>query len=143
VLLALLAEVAIQLFELHDSIAPPSKTLPALGEGISSGELSGALRTTLEAYLGGLALAIVVGVVLGVLIGSSRPLLDASFVVLEFLRPIPAVALIPLAFLSSGRASRCAVTSSRTPLSGRSSSTPSMACAARIASCTRSLWPPE
>jgi len=102
VLLALVAEVAIQLFELHDSIAPPSETLPALGEGISSGELSGALRTTLEAYLGGLALAIVVGVVLGVLIGSSRLLLDASFVVLEFLRPIPAVALIPLAFLFFG-----------------------------------------
>jgi len=102
VLVALLAEVAIQLFELHDSVSPPSETLPALGEGISSGELLGALRTTLEAYLGGLALAIVVGVLFGVLIGSSRLLLDASFVVLEFLRPIPAVALIPLAFLFFG-----------------------------------------
>ena len=53
-------------------------------------------------YLGGLALAIVVGVVLGVVIGSSRLLLDASFVVLEFLRPIPGVALIPVAFLFFG-----------------------------------------
>jgi len=44
VLVALLAEVAIQLFELHDSVSPPSETLPALGEGISSGELLGALR---------------------------------------------------------------------------------------------------
>ena len=101
-LLTLLAELVIQAFDLHDSIAPPSETLPALVEGISSGELSDALWTTLEAYLGGLAIAIVVGVLLGVVIGSSRLLLDASFVVLEFLRPIPAVALIPLAFLFFG-----------------------------------------
>ena len=102
VLVALLAEVAIQLFELHDSVSPPSETLPALEEGLSSGELPDALRTTLEAYLGGLAIAIVVGVLAGVLIGSSRLLFDASFVVLEFLRPIPAVALIPIAFLLFG-----------------------------------------
>ncbi|MBA2643682.1 MAG: ABC transporter permease [Actinobacteria bacterium] len=102
VFLAALAEAGIQLFELHDSVSPPSETLPALVEGLSSGELSGALRTTLGAYLGGLAIAIVVGVALGIVIGSSRLLLDASFVVLEFLRPIPAVALIPLAFLFFG-----------------------------------------
>ena len=102
VLLALLTEVAVQVFELHDTISPPSETLAALAEGISSGELLDALRETLEAYVGGLALAIVVGVLAGVLIGSSRLLLDASFVVLEFLRPIPAVALIPLAILFFG-----------------------------------------
>ncbi len=102
VLLALLAESAIQQFDLHDTVSPPSETLAALWKGISSGELSEALRITLVTYLGGLALAIVVGVVLGVVIGSSRLLLDASFVVLEFLRPIPAVALIPLAFLFFG-----------------------------------------
>ncbi len=101
-LIALLAEGAIQQFDLHDTVSPPSETLPALWDGISSGQLAGALRITLVAYLGGLALAIVVGVVLGVVIGSSRLLLDASFVVLEFLRPIPAVALIPLAFLFFG-----------------------------------------
>ena len=38
----------------------------------------------------------------GVLIGSFRTLLDASFVLIEFLRPIPAVALIPLAVLFFG-----------------------------------------
>ncbi len=101
-LVALLAEGAIQRFELHDTVSPPSETLPALWDGLSSGELAGALRITLVTYLGGLALAIVVGVVLGVVIGSSRLLLDASFVVLEFLRPIPAVALIPIAFLFFG-----------------------------------------
>ena len=100
--IALLAEIAIQLFDLHDTVSPPSETVTALAEGLASGELLAALRTTLEAYISGLALAIVVGVVVGVLIGSSRLLLDASFVVLEFLRPIPAVALIPLAILFFG-----------------------------------------
>ena len=104
-LVVLLAELAIQVFELTDSVSPPSETLPALGEGIASGELSGALRITLGTYAGGLVLAIVVGVPVGVLIGSSRLLLDATFVVLEFLRPIPAVALIPLAFLFFGTGS--------------------------------------
>ncbi|MDQ3672015.1 MAG: hypothetical protein M3364_06210, partial [Actinomycetota bacterium] len=45
VLMALLAEAAIQLFELHDTVSPPLETLPALWDGITSGELSGALRT--------------------------------------------------------------------------------------------------
>jgi ABC-type nitrate/sulfonate/bicarbonate transport system permease component len=97
-----LVEAAVRMFDLHDSVPPPSATLSALLEGLSSGSLSGEIGTTLEAYLGGLALAIVLGVVLGVLIGSSQLLLDASFVVLEFLRPIPAVALIPLAILFFG-----------------------------------------
>jgi ABC-type nitrate/sulfonate/bicarbonate transport system permease component len=57
---------------------------------------------TLEAYLVGLALATVVGVAVGVLVGSSRTLLDGSSVLVEFMRPIPAVALIPLAILFFG-----------------------------------------
>ena len=50
----------------------------------------------------GLALAIAIGVAAGVLLGASRTLHDASSVVLEFLRPIPGVALIPLAILAFG-----------------------------------------
>ncbi len=47
-------------------------------------------------------MAIVGGVALGVLIGSSRTLDDACSVVIEFLRPIPAVVLIPVAILFLG-----------------------------------------
>ena len=64
--------------------------------------MSGEIGFTLHAYLEGLALAILIGVTAGVLIGSSRMLLDASSVVIEFLRPIPAVALIPLAIVLFG-----------------------------------------
>jgi ABC-type nitrate/sulfonate/bicarbonate transport system permease component len=56
----------------------------------------------MESYVQGFALAIAVGVALGVVIGSSRVLLYASSVVIEFLRPIPAVALIPVAILFFG-----------------------------------------
>src|SRR4029077_13823781 len=77
-------------------------TLRALYDGLADGTLSGEIGFTLHAYLEGLALAIVIGVTAGVLIGSSRTLLDASSVVIEFLRPMPAVALIPLAIVLFG-----------------------------------------
>jgi ABC-type nitrate/sulfonate/bicarbonate transport system permease component len=101
-LVAGLAEAGVRLFALHDSVAAPSAALRALAAGLWSGTLSGELATTLETYAEGLALAIGAGVVLGVVIGSSRTLLDAFAVVIEFLRPIPAVALIPLAIMFLG-----------------------------------------
>jgi NitT/TauT family transport system permease protein len=101
-LVAVVAEVGVRLFDLHDSVAAPSAALRALVDGLTSGTLSGELGTTLAAYTQGLALAAVVGVGFGLAIGSSRTLLDATFVVIEFLRPIPAVAFIPVAILLFG-----------------------------------------
>ena len=57
---------------------------------------------TLEVYAQGLALALAIGVVLGIAIGVSQTIEDGTSVVVEFLRPIPAVALIPLAILWFG-----------------------------------------
>jgi len=102
VLVTGLAEATVRLFELEDSVAAPSATLRALGEGVWSGALPSEIGTTLESYVEGFAIAIVAGVVLGLAIGSWRTLLDALSVVIEFLRPIPAVALIPLAILVFG-----------------------------------------
>lgn len=102
VVVAALGEAAVRLFDLRDSVAAPSETVRALVDGMSSGALSGELGTTLESYAQGFAIAIAVGVALGVLIGSSRTLLAATTVVIEFLRPIPAVALIPVAILLFG-----------------------------------------
>jgi NitT/TauT family transport system permease protein len=95
-------EAVVRLFELQDSVAAPSTTLRALGAELASGALAGEVVTTLDSYAQGLALAIVFGVVGGLAIGSSRLLLDASFFVIEFLRPIPAVALLPLAIFLFG-----------------------------------------
>lgn len=102
VLIAGLGEVSVRLFELQDSLAAPSAALEALVAELWSGTLSSELGTTLESYVEGLALAIAVGVLLGIAMGSSRTFHDALFVVIEFLRPIPAVALIPLAILVFG-----------------------------------------
>jgi NitT/TauT family transport system permease protein len=102
VLVTLLVEAGVRAFDYETSVATPSSTLRALVDELWSGSLSGELEDTLSAYFQGLALAILMGVAAGVLIGSSRTLLDASSVVIEFLRPIPAVALIPLAILFFG-----------------------------------------
>lgn len=97
VVLAVLLELAVRRLELHDSVAAPSDAVRALVDGLASGELSGEIGTTLSRWAQGFALAIVIGVALGILIGRSRTLGAASFGLIEFLRPIPAVALIPVA----------------------------------------------
>jgi NitT/TauT family transport system permease protein len=94
VLVTLLVEAGVRAFDYEHSIATPSSTLRALVDELWSGSLSGEIGDTLSAYFQGLAIAIIVGVAAGVLIGSSRTLLDATSVVIEFLRPIPGVALI-------------------------------------------------
>ena len=101
-LLAGLLEACVRSFALSDSVPAPSATLRALVEGLSTGTLSRHVGTTLEACAEGFALAIVGGVVVGIAIGSSRTLLDATSIVFEFLRPLPAVALIPPAIMILG-----------------------------------------
>lgn len=61
-----------------------------------------AVGATLWAWFLGLVISSAAGLVVGVLIGSSRFLRRATFTVLEFLRPIPSVALIPIAALAFG-----------------------------------------
>jgi len=101
-LIAVVAELVIRRLGLEDSVARPSETFSALASELSSGSLSSEIGSTLERFVQGFALAVVCGVGLGVLIGSSRMLGDASFVVIEFLRPIPAIVLIPVALLFLG-----------------------------------------
>jgi NitT/TauT family transport system permease protein len=102
VLVAIALELGVRAFDLRDSIAAPSSTLHALADAVSSGTLPGEVATTLAVYVQGVALAVVLGVAGGIVIGSSPLLLAASSVVIEFLRPIPAVALLPLAIFLFG-----------------------------------------
>jgi len=101
-LVAGIGELVVRAFDLEDSVAAPSDALRALATGLWSGGLSGELATTLESYLEGLALAVAFGVALGLAIGSSATLLEALSPLIEFMRPIPAVAIIPLAVLFLG-----------------------------------------
>lgn len=61
-----------------------------------------AFASTLTSWSLGLAMALVAGVVLGIVIGSSRYLQEWTASTIEFLRPIPSVALIPIAIVVFG-----------------------------------------
>jgi ABC-type nitrate/sulfonate/bicarbonate transport system permease component len=61
-----------------------------------------AVRHTLEGWAIGLLLVMLTAVPLGIFLGSSRICYRASRTLIEFLRPVPSVALIPLAVLVFG-----------------------------------------
>jgi NitT/TauT family transport system permease protein len=83
-----------------ESFLPPSSTVLArAGQLVTDGGFLGDVAFTLGGWSSGLLIATLVAVPAGVLLGS-LPLVDsAARVLVEFLRPIPAVALIPLALL--------------------------------------------
>lgn len=64
---------------------------------------------TLETWAIGFGIAAVLGVLLGIVVGASESLYSATRVIIEFLRPIPSVALIPLAVLVYGTGVKSAV----------------------------------
>ncbi len=83
--------------------APPSSTiLTTLVEQLGRSVFWIALGDTLRTWLIGLAIAMAAGLAAGVVIGSVPVLRSATASTVEFLRPIPSVALIPLAVLLYG-----------------------------------------
>ena len=85
------------------NIPPASAALSELVAQLGDGAFWSALGSTLEGWAAGLGIAVALGVPLGLLIGSSRWAYRALRVPIEFLRPIPSVALIPLAVLIYGQ----------------------------------------
>ncbi|MGH3517815.1 MAG: ABC transporter permease [Haloechinothrix sp.] len=83
-------------------LPPFSLMATALGEQLGSAGFWQALGQTLRGWSIGLAIAMTAGVALGILIGSVPALRAATSSTIEFLRPIPSVALIPLAVLLFG-----------------------------------------
>ena len=80
----------------------PAATVQALREGFAQGELGRLLALTVERMTYGWALASLVGIAIGALIGTS-PLLRAWLQpTLEFIRPLPASAVMPLAIAFMG-----------------------------------------
>ena len=76
--------------------------LYAAVKGLAGGELSAAVLTTLSAWAPGLLIAAVGGVSAGIALAMLPRLEIATRPLLEFLRPIPSVALIPVALLVLG-----------------------------------------
>lgn len=82
---------------------PTSVVLLRVGELLVTPSFLLEILATLQAWALGLAICILVAVCLGVLLGSSRAAYSASRAIIEFLRPIPSVALIPVAMLLFGK----------------------------------------
>ena len=84
------------------SLPPPSQVAPALLDLVTSGAALGPVADTLLAWGAGLVLATALGVAGGLAVGLS-PLLDrVTRFLVDFLRTIPALALVPLAVLLYG-----------------------------------------
>ena len=85
-----------------DAIAPPSAAALALLKALASADLWQATGFTLACAALGLAIGAGAGLLLGVLLGLVPRAARMSFLSVEVMRPIPSVALIPLAMLVFG-----------------------------------------
>jgi ABC-type nitrate/sulfonate/bicarbonate transport system permease component len=100
---ALLLEIVPRLGIISPNYLPPfSEIMVALFKEMTTAVFWSALSDTLQAWAIGLVISVVAGVVIGIAIGSSRILRTLTHSTIEFLRPIPSVALIPLAVLLFG-----------------------------------------
>ncbi|WP_406005763.1 ABC transporter permease [Streptomyces sp. NBC_00637] len=81
---------------------PTSRIAGALADELADSAFWTALGDTLTGWALGLAIAVGAGIVAGVLISVVPHLREATASTVEFLRPIPSVALIPLAVLLYG-----------------------------------------
>jgi ABC-type nitrate/sulfonate/bicarbonate transport system permease component len=81
---------------------PTSRIASAFWDEMKDGAFWSALGDTLTGWALGLAIAVGTGIVAGVLLSVVPYLREATASTVEFLRPIPSVALIPLAVLLYG-----------------------------------------
>jgi ABC-type nitrate/sulfonate/bicarbonate transport system permease component len=95
-------EIFARLGWLTSYVPPPSQIFVALFQGLVNGDISSQIGVTLSVYVRGLALASVLSIVIGILMGTYKPVFDALKIIVEFLRPVPSVAMIPLAILFFG-----------------------------------------
>jgi len=85
-----------------DTTTRPSDIAVAVAGAAGDGSLAKATVETLSAASIGFAVAVALGILLAIPLGLSRDLRSITGLVIELLRPIPAVALIPLSLLIYG-----------------------------------------
>ena len=81
---------------------PIFQTLGTLGGQFGDSGFWDAVWSTIQGWALGLGIATALAIPIGIVVGSSRLLHRSVRVVIEFLRPVPSVALIPLAILIYG-----------------------------------------
>lgn len=80
----------------------PSVTSVARQLYDQAGPIASSLASTVEAWAIGLAVAVVLGSVLGVLVGRCAPAEAVTDLLVRMMRPLPSLALIPIAILLAG-----------------------------------------
>lgn len=107
----LLWQLAATLYQKPYILPTPVEVFSALIANIQGGTLLDQLQISLVRALGGYLLAIALAIPAGVITGWWKPANDTLGSVLELLRPVPALALIPLAivWLGFGEASKIAM----------------------------------
>ena len=98
VVVALLAELLSVSGLLDQRLVPSVFAVVRRAAGLAvDAEFLGGIGTTLRSWAGGLLAAVLIAVPAGVLLGALPGVNAATRTLVEFLRPIPSVALIPLA----------------------------------------------
>lgn len=85
-----------------DSLAPPSAIVVALLEALGDGSILTATRDTLVSAFAGLAIGGGLGLALGIALGIFRIFDRLMEVTIEAIRPIPSIALLPIALIALG-----------------------------------------
>ena len=85
-----------------DTLAPPGAVLAALAGLVAEGDVLRAAAATLGAALLGMAAGVALGGALGLVSGLVRPVAVAIRGPVEVLRPLPAIALVPLMTIAMG-----------------------------------------
>jgi sulfonate transport system permease protein len=101
-LIALWGEIAALKLVSPVFLPTPARVWMALEHGFLHGSLGAKLVGTVNHMLGGWLAASIVGVALGALIGTSKAARETIAPTLEFLRPLPASAIIPVAIAIFG-----------------------------------------
>ncbi|WP_054953113.1 ABC transporter permease [Flaviflexus massiliensis] len=82
--------------------ASPSQIITQLVKMVGGSALWTAIGATLYAWIQALLIAILIGTVAGLIIGSSRYIAAFFKPIIEFLKPIPSIAMIPLVIIAMG-----------------------------------------
>jgi len=86
----------------YDFLPAPSAIIANMPSTLSDREVGSETIHTVGVTLLGWAIALVIGLVLGTLLGFSKLIRDYLLTTIELLRPIPAVALVPVGLLLFG-----------------------------------------
>ncbi|SNT51213.1 NitT/TauT family transport system permease protein [Tardiphaga sp. OK246] len=101
--LLIVLEIWARSVDIHsDALAPPSAVALALFQAVGDGSILAATRDTLASAFAGLVVGGAIGLFLGIALGIFQPLDRLMEVTIESLRPVPSIALLPIALIALG-----------------------------------------